>query len=167
MKKIFKTRDSATALLRKMGVDRTAYSKFIIDVNRNGATFYEVNVKCAEASLTPPAARISSASKKENKEVTTGHTSGKKPAKLNVAKVDTLPKKFDWSTLGKTSYTPPAPLKPKQTRVSISSVARDMVIAGKTDAEILVVLQRDWDLPDSKKHYPKWYRGDCIRKGLI
>lgn len=57
----------------------------------------------------------------------------------------------------KAEKTKAAP-KAKEPRVTVASTARDMVRAGKTNEEIWAVLQKDFGLDDSKKHYPAWYR---------
>lgn len=50
---------------------------------------------------------------------------------------------------------------------SVASVARDLVVAGKTNEEIFAVLAKDFNLPESKRSYPAWYRNSCVKKGLI
>lgn len=52
-------------------------------------------------------------------------------------------------------------------RVGISQTARDLILAGKTNAEVWAVLQAQFKLDDGKKHYPTWYRSELKRKGLL
>ncbi len=60
----------------------------------------------------------------------------------------------------------PAPAAPRRER-SMSSVATEMVVAGKTNAEVFTALQEEFALPDSKRSYPAWYRNNAIKKGLV
>lgn len=50
---------------------------------------------------------------------------------------------------------------------TVSTVARELIVAGKTNVEVWAIIQKEFDLDDSKKSYPAWYRSDCKRKGLI
>jgi plasmid maintenance system antidote protein VapI len=49
----------------------------------------------------------------------------------------------------------------------VASTARELIAAGKTNEQVWAALQKQFDLPESKKNYPAWYRADCKRKGLI
>lgn len=53
--------------------------------------------------------------------------------------------------------------EPKAPRVSVASTARALIAAGKTNEEVFAVLQKDFALPESKKHYPSWYRSEMKR----
>lgn len=55
----------------------------------------------------------------------------------------------------------------KEPKHTVSSVARDLIVAGKTNAEVWEVISKEFNLDDGKKGYPAWYRADCKRKGLI
>lgn len=55
--------------------------------------------------------------------------------------------------------------KPK--RAGISQLARDLILAGRTNQEVWAVLKDSFNLDDSKKHYPTWYRCEMKRKGLL
>lgn len=63
----------------------------------------------------------------------------------------------------------PAPVKTPKTpkRTGISQTARDLILAGKTNVEVWALLQAQFGLDDSKKHYPTWYRSELKRKGLL
>lgn len=50
---------------------------------------------------------------------------------------------------------------------AVSTVARELIVAGKTNAEVWAIIQKEFNLDDSKKSYPAWYRSDCKRKGLV
>ena len=57
-------------------------------------------------------------------------------------------------------------LKPAEKR-TVSSVARALIVAGKTNEEVWDALVKEFKLEDSKKSYPAWYRRECKSKGLI
>ena len=42
--------------------------------------------------------------------------------------------------------------------VSVSGRMRELIRAGKTNAVVWELCQKEFDLPDSKKSYPAWYR---------
>lgn len=52
-------------------------------------------------------------------------------------------------------------------RVGISQTARDLILAGKTNQEVWEVLKEAFNLDDSKKHYPTWYRCELKRTGKL
>lgn len=54
---------------------------------------------------------------------------------------------------------PPA----KPVRISCSSVARDLIRAGKTNTEVWVAIKEQFKLSDDKRHYPTWYRSQMKR----
>lgn len=49
---------------------------------------------------------------------------------------------------------------------SCSQVARSLILAGKTNAEVWEVIQKKFNLDDKKKGYPAWYRMDLKRRGM-
>jgi hypothetical protein len=42
--------------------------------------------------------------------------------------------------------------------MGVGQLARDLILAGRTNQEIWVALKQRFNLDDSKKHYPSWYR---------
>lgn len=50
---------------------------------------------------------------------------------------------------------------------TVAGRCQELVLAGKTNAEIWALVQAEFDLDDSKKSYPGWYRNHMKRKGLI
>lgn len=52
-------------------------------------------------------------------------------------------------------------------RTGISATARALILAGKTNQEVWAELKQQFNLDDSKKHYPTWYRCEMKRKGLL
>lgn len=117
--KIYSRRDSATTVLRKLGVDPSHYNKFI---KLEHGTF-KCDITKAEAFL-----------KKASKPVKS------KPLKSN---------------------------KKQSPRVTMATTAYDLIRDGKTNAEVLAVLQSVFGLPENKNHYPAWYRAHMKRKGLL
>ncbi len=65
----------------------------------------------------------------------------------------------------------PKAAKPAKTkepkRQSISQVARDLILDGKTNQEVWEVLQAQFNLDHAKRSYPTWYRCEMKRKGLL
>jgi hypothetical protein len=57
--------------------------------------------------------------------------------------------------------------EPKVKKAGISATARELILAGKTNQEVWEVLKQQFDLDDSKKHYPTWYRCEMKRTGLL
>lgn len=67
------------------------------------------------------------------------------------------------ATKSKKAPTP----KAKQEARTVTSVARELIVAGKTNDEVWDALVKEFKLSDSKKSYPAWYRRDCKKRGLI
>lgn len=49
----------------------------------------------------------------------------------------------------------------------VSAVARELILAGKTNQEVWAAIKDAFNLDDSKKHYPTWYRCEMKRKGQL
>lgn len=62
-----------------------------------------------------------------------------------------------------------APKAEKEPRVTVTSVAEDLIRAGKTDEEVLETLSKQFPDFDAakKRHYPSWYRARLVRSGQI
>jgi ribosomal protein S11 len=50
-------------------------------------------------------------------------------------------------------------------KVSVSSFMRQLIREGRTNEQIFEVAKIKFNLPDSKKSYPGWYRAEMIRNG--
>ncbi len=50
---------------------------------------------------------------------------------------------------------------------SMWGVAREMIIAGKSNAEVLDALKAQFKLPPEHEYYPRWYRAHAVMKGLV
>lgn len=83
---------------------------------------------------------------------------------------DEEPKTVETKTTAKDHKIPDAPKKtkvqdePKETRRTVSSAAREHILAGHDNKKVWELLKEEFDLGDSKKHYPSWYRSEMKRK---
>ena len=127
--KILSRRDSATTILRKMGIHSRDYNAFI-EVMTDGK--FACHIARAEM-----------------------HLESLKQAAAKPAKAKSAPK------------AEKQPAAKREAARTVSTVARELIVAGKTNLEVWAVIQKEFDLDDSKKSYPAWYRSDCKRKGLI
>lgn len=66
---------------------------------------------------------------------------------------------------GRRAADPVVEAKPK--KMGISATARELILSGKTNQEVWEALKQQFDLDDSKKHYPTWYRCEMKRTGLL
>lgn len=74
-----------------------------------------------------------------------------------------------WLPPKKTTKKADTPKAEKAPRVTVTSVAEDLIRDGKTDEQVLEALTKqfpDFD-PVAKKHYPSWYRARLVRSGQI
>lgn len=120
--KTYIRRDSATAVLRKMGIKARDYNHFI--EKEDGCVICLVGK--AKAHLT--------------------------------------------SKVVKTSRTKTKKSKPKkEKKVTISSYIRDLILDGKSNAQILSKLETKYGAEwlEDKRHYPAWYRAELRRKGQL
>lgn len=128
--KTVKTRDSATTILRKLGVNSRDYNLFI----EKTAAGYVVAETKARASVV--------------KEVVVDLLATK----------DVVDK-----ALTPAPVTPPA----KTPKLSISGMAEQLLLAGKSNAETWAALKERFKLGDDKKHYPSWFRSRLRRQGRL
>lgn len=63
--------------------------------------------------------------------------------------------------------TPKAAESNQIKKPTVAATIRRMILDGKENADIFVVLQRDFGFDEEKKHYPAWYRSQMRREGLI
>lgn len=127
--KIFKTRDSATTLLRKLGIQARDYNFFIEKMTDGRFACQVAKAEMHLNELKQPAA---------------------KPTKPTKA--------------GRRTTDPEVQTTKKQ---GVSQVARDLIRAGKSNQEVWTAIKAQFNLDDSKKHYPTWYRCEMKRKGLV
>src|SRR5512139_552547 len=158
--KIYARRDSATAVLRKLGINPRDYNLFI---KTKGAEFH-LDVGAAEAHLKPAEA------KPAKPQVT-------KPAKPQVTK-PTKPK------VTKPKVT--KPVQPAATQAqddllagmpsvsttdysaySCAGLCRKLIADGLDNAAVWEIIAKQFNLDDTKRHYPSWYRSQMKRKAMI
>lgn len=136
--KFFKTRVSATSLLRKLGIQARDYS-FFIEKMTDG----QIACQVAKAQM--------------HLESLKNH----KPAETKVAEEP----KAKVVKAGRCAADPVVEVKPK--KMGISATARELILAGKTNQEVWEALKQQFNLDDSKRHYPTWYRCEMKRTGLL
>lgn len=145
--RFYKTRDSATSMLRKMGIQARDYN-FFIETLEDGT--FACQVAKAEMHLA----------------------SLKNPVMAEVGnpapEADQVPAAPKAKRAGRHKTDPVIQAEePKAKRGGVSTVARELILAGKTNQEVWAILKETFSLDDSKKHYPSWYRCEMKRKGLI
>lgn len=136
--KTYTARDSATSALRKLGLQARDYNLFITKVGDK----FECKLGAAAAHLD---------SLKNPKPVEAA-----KPAAAKEPKV---------AKAGRRDTDPVVEVKPK--KLGISATARELILSGKTNQEVWEALKQQFNLDDSKKHYPTWYRCEMKRTGLL
>lgn len=150
--KVVKTRDSATNVLRKLGVKRPAYNLFITKLETgswevNLPKVHEAGYAIGPTKLVQPPVTLAKAEKAAKR-------AKKTEKKLPVEK----PVKFKKEEVVKA---------PVERKVSISSVAEAMILDGKTNEEVFKALQLQFKLDDGRKTYPSWYRSRLKRQGKM
>jgi hypothetical protein len=58
----------------------------------------------------------------------------------------------------------PERMKPKPRTGTVSHVTRELILAGKTNTEVWEVIKKQFNLEDTKRSYPAWYRSDMKRR---
>ena len=80
------------------------------------------------------------------------------------------PKTVETKTTAEEHKVPGAPKKtkvqdePKETRRTVSYAAREHILAGHDNKKVWELLKEEFNLDDSKKYYPSWYRSEMKRK---
>jgi hypothetical protein len=146
MSKIYTRRDSITTILRKAGIDKAHYNDYIIKLDdfsfKLSPEFYEKSSAKAEV--------------KAEKKPTS------KPAKEHKTKPSRkMPVKVVYEEV-----TAPA----KAYRVdpnNITNTIKTLILDGKSNKEIWDIVQPQFDMDDTKRHYPAWYRSQMKRKGQL
>lgn len=183
--KTFKRRSSATDVLREIGVTPRDYDLFI-EAQEGGTVALNISLakshvaKTADQVETAKPARRSALSDIAKTLTTDGPAPAPKPAKKGKASAkpaNSAPWPYPTSSnFQKAMGTQPAtkkekkaatPKAPKEVKRTVTSVAREMIVAGKTNEEVWAVLKSEFNLDDGKKSYPAWYRRDCVKRGLI
>ncbi len=139
--RIVNTRDSATSILRKLGVKPRDYN-FFISKRDNGQLEVAVEAAwAARAASCDPAWAAAWAAQ----------------AHLQALSLPSTPApKVEPKT---------APDAKGEKKVSCSAVARDLILAGKTNDEVWVVIAEQFKLDQKKRGYPAWYRFQLRKTG--
>ena len=145
--KTYTARDSATSALRKLGLQARDYNLFITKVGDK----FECKLGAAAdhlESLKNPKPGETNATRTK---VTESESVDAKDARLAKAgRRDT-----------------DAVVEAKVKKMGISATARELILSGKTNQEVWEALKQQFNLDDSKKHYPTWYRCEMKRTGLL
>lgn len=152
--KIYSRRDSATAVLRKAGIDKADYNKYIKVVD-GGFTIEDPRfppVKEVQPAKVHPNAAKNAKQIVNAMEaaVKSGKKSSKKPPVKVVYEEVTQPAK---------AYR----VDPN----NITNTIKSLILGGKTNAEIWGIIQPAFNMADDKRHYPAWYRSQMKRKGQL
>ena len=146
--KIYATRDSATSALRKLGLQAHDYNLFITKVGDK----FECKLGAAAAHLF----------------ITKVLESPKNPKPVAEAKTEDKPVTAKEPKVVKTDHHAVDPVvEVKAKKMGISATARELILSGKTNQEVWEALKQQFNLDDSKKHYPTWYRCEMKRTGLL
>lgn len=140
--KIVKTRDSATTILRKMGINQRDYNLFLEKVEGG----VEVKLELAELAL-----QGKSASAPEKPKKTAEPGADEKFGKMAAKKAPKAAVKAEEDTV-------------KPAKLTVSAVIRNYIAKGLTNEEIWAKIKDEFKLDDNKRHYPAWYRSDMKRK---
>ena len=119
-----KTRDAATAQLRKLGIAKEFYNKFI--THHEGG--FSVELGAAKKFLEPPKTTKTKTAK----------------AKRDV-KLDGVTRRED----------------------TVSARARQLILEGLANKDVFAKLKEEFNLPETKKSYPAWYRSELRRQGKL
>ena len=165
--KIYAARDSATSALRKLGIQARDYNFFITKVGDK----FECKLGAAAAHLE--SLKNPKPINREEVDLRSKIMAEDPNSDLDDCSIDDL--REIAAKLGLTKSTSksnraakaPKTVKPAAETRSISSVARAMILDGKTNQEVWAAIKEQFNLDDSKKHYPTWYRCEMSRKGLL
>jgi hypothetical protein len=143
--RIVKTRDAATSMLRKLGLKAPAYPTFM------------TKQEDGRWSVDLP--------KLHEQGYGVNVKSGTKASKAKPGKAAKQPKAVK-AKAAKALKTVKEKVA-KEPRISVSSVAESLILAGKTNAEVWTAIKEQFKLDDTKKSYPTWYRCRLKRQGKL
>ena len=151
--RIVKNRDSATTILRKIGLKQRDYNFFIKKLDDGS---YECHAAAAKAHLDsllnpktdePKTTKVVAAGTFDDLLAIAGQVKKKKSGGRNYDK-------------------PSVPLV--KVCAGIGEVCKGMILAGKSNKEIWDHIRERFQLQDNKKRgYPAWYRANMKRKGEL
>lgn len=166
--KVYTRRDSATAFLKKQGIAKDRYNECIKTFKDADGYLFEVDMKVVgeildEKYVIPPGRD----EQKEDRRTETKEVPVERRAGMADLKETTQALKETVKTLASLQGKKTAKKVVRQPGRTVSSVARDLIIAGRSNDEVWKALKQEFKLDSSKKHYPAWYRSEVKRKGLI
>lgn len=159
--KTFATRDSATGLLRKMGINKADYNKFIsVTADDRFAVAVTAAEKHLGGDVKDEAAEQAAAAEKAQLQARAEELRTELKTKVKKAarrKEIITSRAKNWSTDNPVKV---APAKGQ----SQSEYVISLIEAGHTNGEIFNALVEHYDADKSKRGYPAWYRGYMRRQ---
>lgn len=154
-----RTRDAATSLLRKLGLKPRDYD-FFIEKTSDGQL--AVQVARAEAHLKSlPQASAQALREAHDATVTQAERDEFVAMAAAVTEVQSAGRR-----LAMAANAAAETKQPRAERVNTcSAVARALIRAGKTNAEVWAAIKTQFNLDDKKRGYPAWYRADLRKQG--
>ena len=161
--KEFSRRDVAVKILKSMGMPKSEYNHYITKKNDKHILDYVG----AQAFLKRAEAKVTAATQPD-----TLPAENKSTESTEATVLASLAAKGKKKAAAAAAVIPPAkPAKAKkeagEKRVTVSSVARELILKGLDNQKIFDQLHEQFGLDVSKKWYPAWYRSDMRRKGLL
>jgi len=167
--KTYAKRDSAVSYLRKKGVPKEQYNEFLTLTTDQQYKLDTAEVEHFLATGQTPEDVAANALAKSVDQTSSEKAvdNAKKDPKLVIIPPDPGTKKAEKPVVDKKKAGKPA-AEVKQPKRTVSSVCRTLIAEGKTNEEVWEAVRLLFDLPDTKKSYPAWYRADMKKKkGLI
>lgn len=173
MTKTVTRRDSATAILRKLGVKPRDYDLFITVVPGADGESRTFVVKVTEAKTYLAGLKQVEAAQATQDAAAAASADEEAPPKRQASPFDGLVRE----PKSKAQRAPAAKKAPKakptpkakgqtwQEKDTMSNVARRLILEGKTNAEVWEIIQPRYNLDEKKKYYPGWWRFELRRKG--
>lgn len=143
-------RDSATTILRKLGINSRDYNLFI-RADKDG---FVVDVDLAKKHLAKVAEQTAP---KVNGDVPPWSPSTE-PAPTKAGKLPKAPKPATQKQVKEAK-------RPREQ--NLSTTIRSLILKGLDNAAIWAQVQPAFNLDDKKRHYPAWYRGQMRRAGVL
>lgn len=144
--RVYATRDSATAVLRRMGIGVGDYNKFMAKASDGSWDCYVLKAEQYLISLN-------------HKSIAeTGNLTGRTRAKPKASRAPETKKVSRLIISAETS---------KNSKISLAEAMRQLVVAGKDNLEIFNELKDEYNLTNKQRGYPAWYRSDLRRRGII
>lgn len=155
--KTLKTRDSAVAVLRKMGIEKANYSKFIAETDDGQ---FAVKITEAEKSLGKKSDQPMTPSVEDVKRA-------EKARKIFVEAVEEKKKKINKPPVKNTRRQPrrDVPQGKAAPEENQSQYIRRLIREGYTNQEVWVAFSREFDAPATSKYFPAWYRWKLRKAG--